>query len=68
MESDACVHFLVGMNKQELLCFFIQNYVSVSSLSFVCGSTNQQMGQTVSFNTQAIMGKTQAFIGDIPAR
>lgn len=22
MESDVCVHFLVGMNKQELLCFF----------------------------------------------
>lgn len=69
MESDACVHFLVGMNKQELLCFFfIQNYIWVSSLSLVCGSTGQQTGQTISFNTPAITGETQAFIGNIPAR
>lgn len=54
MESDTRVHFLVGVNKQELLCFFfIQNYVIV----FCVWLHSSALIQTLSFNTPAILGK-----------
>lgn len=55
MESDPRVHFLVGVNKQELLCVFLYR---TTSLSFVGAFTRQRLIQTLPIDTASIMGKT----------